>query len=142
MLGEIKPNQQQKASQIRPTDLINLAHPLVKLAQELDWNKMEIGFADLYSKQGSPSILIRKIAALLLLKQLFNQSDESAVERWIENPCWQYFTGEVFFQNKQPFDAREFVHFKKRLKESGLAFLLSQTVALSLERNCAPLAKE
>ena len=85
MLGKIKPNQQQNASQIRLTDLINLAHPLVKLAYELDWNKIELGFEHLYSKQGRPSIPIRKIAGLLLLKQLFNQSDESAVERWIEN---------------------------------------------------------
>ena len=132
MLGKIKPNQQQNASQIGLTELINLAHPLLKLAYELDWNKMESAFENLYAKEGRPSISIRKIAGLLLLKQLFNQSDKSAVERWIANLYWQYFTGEVFFQNKQPFDAHEFVHFRKRLKESGLAFLLSQTVALSL----------
>ena len=61
---------------------------------------------------------------------MFKESDESVVERWIENPYWQYFTGEDFFQNGQPFDPSEFVHFRKRLKENGLEFLLSQTVAL------------
>ncbi|WP_394799429.1 hypothetical protein [Flavobacterium psychrophilum] len=25
---------------------------------------------------------------------MFNESDESVVERWIENAYWQYFTGE------------------------------------------------
>ena len=74
MLGKIKPSQQQKASQTRLTDLINLGHPLVKLAQELDWNKMELALEHLYSKQGRPWIPIRKIAGLLLLKQMFNQS--------------------------------------------------------------------
>lgn len=133
MLGKIKPDFQQNLFQTRLTDLINLAHPLVKLAGDLDWSKMEIEFQNLYSQQGRPSIPIRKIAGLLLLKEMFKESDESVVERWIENPYWQYFTGEDFFQNKQPFDPSEFVHFRKRLKEKGLEFILSQTVALHPE---------
>jgi IS5 family transposase len=94
---------------------------------------MEFEFKNLYSEQGRPSIPIRKIAGMLLLKEMFKESDESVVERWIENPYWQYFTGEDFFQNKQPFDPSEFVHFRKRLKEKGLEFILSQTVALHPE---------
>ena len=130
MLGKLKHDIQQNLFQTRLTDLINLGHPLVKLAQEVDWLKMEVEFKKLYSEQGRPSIPIRKIAGLLLIKEMFKESDESVVDRWIENPYWQYFTGEDFFQNKQPFDPSEFVHFRKRLKESGLEFLLSQTVAL------------
>ena len=133
MLGKIKPNFQQNFFQTRLTDLINLGHPLVKLADEIDWSKMELEFQNLYSEQGRPSIAIRKIAGLLMIKEMFKESDESVVERWIENPYWQYFTGEDFFQNKQPFDPSEFVHFRKRLKESGLEFILSQTVALHPE---------
>lgn len=130
MLGKIKENLQQNLFQTRLTELINLGHPLVKLANEFSWDKMEFEFQHLYSDQGRPSIPIRKIAGLLMLKEMFNESDESAVECWIENPYWQYFTGEDFFQTKQPFDPSEFVHFRKRLKEKGLEFILSQTVAL------------
>ena len=46
---------------------------------------MAIAFQNLYSEQGRPSIPIRKIAGLLLLKEMFKESDESVVERWIEN---------------------------------------------------------
>lgn len=130
MLGKIKPDFQQNLFQTRLTDLINLEHPLVKLAQEIPWEKMEFEFEKLYSHQGRPSIAIRKIAGMLLLKEMFKESDESVVERWIENAYWQYFTGEEFFQTKQPFDPSEFVHFRKRLKEDGLEFLLSQSVSL------------
>ena len=130
MLGKIKPNNQQNLFKTRLTDLINLGHPLVKLAKEISWEKMELEFQNLYSEQGRPSIPVRKIAGLLLLKEMFKESDESVVERWIENAYWQYFTGEEFFQTKQPFDPSEFVHFRKRLKEAGLEFLLSQSVAL------------
>ena len=130
MLGKIKPDFQQNLFKTRLTDLINLEHPLVKLSQEFSWDKMELEFQNLYSEQGRPSIPIRKIAGMLLLKEMFKESDESVVERWIENAYWQFFTGEEFFQTKQPFDPSEFVHFRKRLKESGLEFLLSQSVAL------------
>jgi IS5 family transposase len=116
MLGKIKSNFQQNLFQTRLTDLINLSHALVKLADEIAWGKMELEFENLYSEQGRPSIPIRKIAGLLMLKAMFKESDESVVERWVENPYWQYFTGEAFFQNKPPFDPSEFVHFRKRLK--------------------------
>ena len=81
MLGKIIPDFQQKLFQTRLTDLINLAHPLVKLSKELDWPKMESEFQNLYSEQGRPSIPIRKIAGLLMLKAMFRESDESVVER-------------------------------------------------------------
>jgi IS5 family transposase len=64
---------------------------------------------------------------------MFKESDESVVERWIENAYWQYFSGGDFFQTKQPFDPSEFVHFRKGLKEKGLEFILRQTVALHPE---------
>lgn len=67
---------------------------------------------------------------MLLLKEMFKDNDESVVVRWIENAYWQYFTGEEFFQTHQPFDPSEFVHFRKRLKEEGLKFLLSQSVSI------------
>ena len=33
-----------------------------------------------------------------LLKEMFKESDESVVERWMENAYGQYFTVEDFFQ--------------------------------------------
>ena len=107
-----------------------MEHPLVKLAHEISWDKMEIKFEKLFSEGGRPSLAIRKIAGMLLLKEMFKESDESVVERWIENAYWQYFTGETFFQTEQPFDPSNFVHFRKRIGESGLEFLLGQSISL------------
>ena len=76
MLVKIKPDLQQNLFKTRLTDLINLGHPLVKLADEIAWAKMELEFQNLYSEQGRPSIPIRKIAGLLLLKEMFKESDE------------------------------------------------------------------
>lgn len=73
MLGKITPGLQQNLFKTRLTDLINLEHPLVKLADEVSWDKMELKFQNLYSEQGRPSIPIRKIARLLLLKEMFKE---------------------------------------------------------------------
>jgi transposase, IS5 family len=107
MLGKIKPNNQQNLFKTRLKDLINLSHLLVKLTDEVSWDKMELEFRNLYSERGRASIPIRKIAGLLLLKEMFKESDESVLERWIENAYWQYFTGEEFFQTNQSFDPSE-----------------------------------
>ena len=130
MLGKIKPDLQQNLFKTRLTELINMEHPLVKLANEISWDKMEQEFEKLFSEGGRPSIAIRKIAGMLLLKEMFKESDETVVERWIENAYWQYFTGETFFQTEQPFDPSNFVHFRKRIGEHGLEFLLGQSVSL------------
>ena len=52
MLGKIKPNFQQNLFKTRLTELLNLEHPLMKLSQEIAWDKMEIAFQNLYSEQG------------------------------------------------------------------------------------------
>lgn len=130
MLGKIQLDLQQNLFKTRLTELINMEHQLVKLAQEISWDKMESEFAKLFSESGRPSIAIRKIAGMLLLKEMFKQSDETVVERWIENTYWQYFTGETFFQIEPPFDPSNFVYFRKRISENDLEFLLGQSVSL------------
>ena len=130
MLGKITQDLQQNLFKTRLTELINMEHPLVKLAGEISWEKMESEFEKLFSQSGRPSIAIRKIAGMLLLKEMFRESDETVVERWMENAYWQYFTGETFFQTEQPFDPSNFVHFRKRIGEKGLEFLLGQSVSL------------
>lgn len=44
MLGKTKPDLQQNLCKTRLTYLINLGRPLVKLAQEISWDKMEAEF--------------------------------------------------------------------------------------------------
>ena len=59
---------------------------------------------------------------------MFNESDESVIQRWIENPYWQYFCGEIYFQDEAPFDSTSFVHFRDRIGEDGFEFLLQHSI--------------
>jgi IS5 family transposase len=85
MLEKIRPNNQQNLFKTRLADLINLGHLLVKLENKLSWDKIELEFQNLYSEQGRFSIPIIKITGLLLLKDMFKESNEPVVERLIEN---------------------------------------------------------
>jgi hypothetical protein len=38
------------------------------------------------------------MAGLALLKRMYDPSDEALCDRWIENPYFQFFCGEEFFQ--------------------------------------------
>ena len=35
---------------------------------------------------------------------MHNLSDEALCDRWVENPYFQYFCGEVVFRHELPFD--------------------------------------
>jgi IS5 family transposase len=45
---------------------------------------------------------VRFIVGLHILKHTFNFSDEEVCERWVENPYFQYFTGEEYFCHELP----------------------------------------
>ncbi len=109
---------------------INLKHELCVLSKHIDWDKIESDFSVYYSDFGRPSVPIRRVIGLLLLKHIYNLSDEAIIDRWIENPYWQYFSGEKVFQTEKPFDPTEFIHFRKRIGEEGADKLLKISVQL------------
>ena len=109
---------------------INLEHELCILSHKINWDLVEEEFSVYYSEIGRPSVPIRRMIGLLLLKHIFNLSDESIVDRWIENPYWQYFTGEKVFQTDKPFDPTEFIHFRNRIGEEGAEKLLKLSIQL------------
>ena len=76
---------------------MNINHPLPILATELDWAAIESSLSGYFSHTCRPSVPIRSILGMLILKRMFNESDESVVSRWVENPYWQHFIrGDAF----------------------------------------------
>ena len=51
MLGEIQPDLQHNLFKTRLTVLINMEYPLVKLAREISWDKMEQEFANYFQSK-------------------------------------------------------------------------------------------
>jgi transposase, IS5 family len=109
---------------------INPGHELCLLAKKIDWDNLEKEFAPLYAKVGRPSIPIRTIVGLLLLKQIYDLGDETVMERYIDSPYFQHFCGEIYFQYDYPFDPSDFVHFRKRIGEKGMRVIFKQSIDL------------
>ena len=109
---------------------INMNHQLCVLSNKIDWESIEDDFTEYYSEIGRPSVPIRRMIGLLLLKHIYNLSDEAIVDRWMENPYWQYFSGEVVFQTTKPFDPTDFIHFRNRIGKEGAEKLLKVSVKL------------
>ena len=101
-----------------------------RLANALPWEEIEVSLSGLYSHTGRPAKSIRLMVSLLLLKYLENISDERVVEKWSENPYWQYFGGEEFFSWEAPCDDSELVYFRKRIGKEGVEKLLSASVGM------------
>jgi IS5 family transposase len=78
--------------------IINLHHPLVKLAHEFNWDAFEQQLQPTYAPvMGAPVINTRLMVALHFLRHQHGFSDDEVVAKWVENPYWQFFGGMQFF---------------------------------------------
>jgi IS5 family transposase len=114
----------------RLEDLINPKHPLCMLSKRIPWDDIEKQFSDLYHYSGRPAKPIRLMVSLLILKQLYNMSDESIVQRWIENPYYQFFSGQTVFQWEFPCHPTDLVYFRKRIGKEGVKKILKVSIDL------------
>ena len=74
----------------RLDQILDLKHPLVKLAGAVNWGFLEKAFGSVYKDgPGNPPLPTRLMAGLAILKATYNLSDEALCERWIENPYYQ-----------------------------------------------------
>src|ERR1700716_1953742 len=115
-----KPRDNRQKDLLRPAleDIIDLAHPLVRLAREIDWQFLDSRFASMCtSGPGQPPLPTRLVAGLFILKHMHDLSDEVLCARWLENPYYQYFCGELSFCHQLPFDRSSLTHWRQRLGE-------------------------
>jgi IS5 family transposase len=112
--------------------IINLRHPLVRLAAEINWDFLAKRFGSVCSVgPGQPPLPTRLVAGLLILKHMHNLSDEALCDRWVENPYFQYFCGEAVFRHELPFDRSSLTRWRQRLGEEQIAALLQESLAVA-----------
>jgi IS5 family transposase len=116
--------------QARFEQLLNLDHPLCVLARQIDWARFDVAFADCYCPDtGAPAKAIRLLVGLHYLKHAFSLSDEALVDRWVENPYWQYFCGFHTMQHEVPLHPTSLTKWRQRVGEEKLLELLAETIA-------------
>ncbi len=110
--------------------IINPRDSLAVLANEMPWKILEDDFEEYYSSTGTPAKPVRLMSSLLILKQLYNLGDETVVKAWVHNPYFQFFSGEVAFQWKAPWDPSDLVHFRNRIGQKGIEKIFEVSVHL------------
>ena len=114
--------------------ILNLEHPLVKLAQEFDWDAFEQQLQPTYAPvMGAPGINTRLMVALQFLKYQHDLSDEEVVAKWVENPYWQFFSGMQFFSHQAPINSSSMSRWRTRLGQTGAESLLNATIQAGLK---------
>ncbi len=116
----------------RLDQIIDMNHALVKLARAIDWGFLEQRFGAVYEDgPGRPPLPTRLMAGLAILKHAHDLSDEALCERWIENPYYQHFCGEEFFQHQLPLDRSSLTRWRQRMGEERLKALLQESLAVA-----------
>ncbi len=114
-------------------------HELIVLANQINWPSLDVAFADCYRPDiGAPAKAIRLMAGLHYLKYTFNESDESVVARWVENPYWQYFCGYTHMQHDCPIHPTSMTKWRNRVGAERLEALLTETIAVAVREKQLP----
>jgi transposase, IS5 family len=135
---ERRDNGQKDLLRSRLDQILNMGHPLVKLAGAIDWRFLEERLGEVYDDDpGRPPLPSRLMAGLAILKSMHDLSDESLCDRWLENPYYQLFCGEEFFQHRLPFDRSSLTRWRLRMGEERLMALLQESLAAATRTGAA-----
>jgi IS5 family transposase len=75
------------------------------------------------------------MAGLAILKHTDDLSDEVLCERWVENPYYQLFCGEEFFQHRRlVFDRSSLTRWRNRMGEARLQALIQESLSVAQEK--------
>jgi transposase, IS5 family len=115
------------------SEMLNPEHPLYVLAERIDWQQFDVTIDACYAEElGRPGVSTRLMVGLMYLKHAFNESDESVVARWVENPYWQFFCGCEYMQHELPIDPSMMSKWRKRVGADRLEKLLEATIHTAL----------
>ena len=117
----------------RLSNQLDLKHPLIRLAELIEWQGLETEFGALYHETlGRPGKPTRLMVGLTYLKHTYNLSDEQVCERWLENPYWQFFCGFDYLQHRPPVEPSCLTRWRERIAASGMERLLAATIDAAL----------
>ena len=135
---ERRDSGQKDLFRARLDQIIDMKHPLAKLAGSVDWKFLEERFGAAYTdKPGHPPLPTRLMAGLAILKHMHDLADEVLCDRWVENPYFQLFCGEEFFQHKPPFDRSSMTRWRQRMGEEKLVALIQESLNVATRTGAA-----
>jgi len=131
-MAKPRDDRQKDLLRLALEEIIDLGHPLARLGRAIDWTFLDGRFASVCAPgAGQPGLPTRLVAGLFILKHMHDLSDEVLCARWLENPYYQYFCGELSFCHQLPFDRSSLTHWRQRLGEEQLVALLQESLSVA-----------
>ncbi len=122
-------------------EFIDLQHPLVLLADRIDWLSFEPHWNRRFSDAGGPKATSSRMAAgLLILKHTEALSDEALIRSWVCNPYYQYFCGVTHFKHQPPVYPSTMSRWRQNLGEEGLEYLLDTILRSAVQMKALDVA--
>jgi hypothetical protein len=135
MIGKLDKSPQLDMFRVPLKHLIREDHDLIRLAGKIKWDRISQGLKVNYSPdKGRRAIPVRKMAGLLILKFINGCSDNEILRLWTQDPCYQYFCGEVWFSEKAVLNRFDLVSFRKRIGKKGMEIIFYPELLRALKR--------
>lgn len=131
---------EQDLFRARLDQILDMGHAKVKLANVIDWDFLAQKCGENYddvTPGGHPALSTRLMAGLHILKYADDLSDEEVCAKFVENPYYQYFCGEVFFRHDLPLDRSSMTRWRQRMDEDKIAALLQESLAVAVKTGAA-----
>lgn len=110
---------------------IDPAHPLVRMGGEIDWAALDARAGDAFAETGRPATPSRFMIAMFILKAVYDLSDEKLFERWVYDPYFQHFSGEIYFQHEAPHERSGMSHWRRWLGPDFLDALIQESLRIA-----------
>jgi hypothetical protein len=119
-----------KPKPVRLEDLLDPAHPLLRLAEHIRWTELDAKFRGSSSEVKS----LRLMLGLQILRLLRGLSDDDLCAQWPENPYFQAFCGETTFCHDLPILACAMRQWRDLVGSDQMALLAPQKPPATSER--------
>jgi IS5 family transposase len=117
----------------RLSNILDQRHALLRLAGLIDWSRFEQEYGALYAEQGRPGLPTRLMVGLHLLKHIKALSDEQVCAQWVENPYFQAFCGETYFQHELPLERSSMSRWRERIGPDKIETMLAESIAAAVK---------
>ena len=114
--------------------ILDMDHQLVALARKVDWGFLEKRFGEVYRDgPGQPPLPTRLMAGLTILNTPTISPTRSCARAWVENPYYQFFCGEEFFQHELVLDRSSLTRWRQRMGEKRMKALLQESLSIAVK---------
>ena len=117
----------------KTSSFVNPRDPFVQLSQTINWHELEREANQFFSPLGRPRSSARVVVGLIVTRYLFNLSERTVIQRFLESTSIQAFCGFTEFQLEPPVSRQTLNNWIHKLGDFAGRILLKQSIQAALQ---------